>query len=166
MPTIIVVLGAKNSGKTSAVRKFLEDYANIPNQKKDITVVVPLKKRTWPKHEAIGVTSAGDLAATNSSNYNEQWKALRGRLQFLEARDCYSIVTAARTSQNSKNIQHIQTVGQAGNLFIAPIQVSRTLQEAIACAARLNWNLLVVETNINGIARTPQQIADLIWRHL
>lgn len=94
MTKYIVVVGKPDSGKTSAIRRFLEDYANIPYHWKDITIVFSEKKVGNAIARAIGVTSSGDKPNDLSRD-----------IAFLKARNCDVIVCAAHSTTRGSEQQ-------------------------------------------------------------
>lgn len=86
MPQIIWIRGTSNSGKTSSIRKFLENRGIFfPENPKDISVVLPIQKNG--KTYKIGVASAGDTAQLVMRNFT-----------FLNPHNCDFIVCASKAS--------------------------------------------------------------------
>lgn len=122
MPKVIVVVGEPGSGKTSAIRQFLEDRGVFLKQSaRDITLVIPIIKNG--QTIISGITSAGDIVADVEDNRD-----------CLKAYKCDVYVCAARlcTRQTSATYDVVKEFAQhIGAQSPTPIRTKRVTQAQV-----------------------------------
>lgn len=130
--TVIVVVGPPNSGKTTAIRAFVERPYNFLKKTGpgEILVAIPVYKRT--RRLWVGVASKGDSV-----------KDAKNVLSQLFARNCDAIVCAARPGSVFSTVQMLaQANGFAVQQIFTTVMGGNPSQQAINAGARAVANAI------------------------
>ncbi|MES2984318.1 MAG: hypothetical protein V4735_03925 [Pseudomonadota bacterium] len=133
MHKIILVTGPSNSGKTSSIRRFLENRGIFHKQDGDLAIVLPLQKNG--KTYVVGIASGGDTLAIVQSNF-----------VFFQPHNCDVIICASKSRGKTlacitnHATQHGAVLSKTHTNYANPANTSNIALSINAIAAQIEQN--------------------------